>query len=454
MANLYDVTAGKLKLNLHPGQSRAWQSKARIVAVIAGSQGGKTSFGPWWLNSEISRRGRGDYIAVTSSYDLFKLKMLPEIRNVFEHVLKIGRYWAGDKILELRDPVTGEFRAKTVSDPMWGRIILRSAAAGGGLESATAKAAWLDEAGQDEFSLDSWEAVRRRLTLYQGRILITTTPYSLGWLKQNIIDKSDGTYIDVITFPSITNPSFPESEFLQLKATMPEWKFKMFMEGIFTRPPGMIFGDFRNFYREDGGHKVRQFDIPSDWPRFVGVDPGSTNTAMVWLAYNKNENVYYLYRSTHDGGKSTPEHAIGAQNVAVQGKENVVNYFVGQKAEVQQRLDWIAAGVTNVKEPIFHDVEAGIDRVIQLFRQDRLFIVDECIGVLDQLGRYSRKLNDMGEPIAEIADKKSFHYLDALRYVAVGVVDPPQLTLMQTAFSGLYMPKQTHMTSKDYPREQ
>src|SRR5579859_6492837 len=136
--HLYDVASDAVALNFHEGQMRTWESEKRIVAMIAGSQGGKTSFGPWWLAREIQRRGAGDYIAATASYDLFKLKMLPEIQNVFEHVLKIGRYWAGDKILELSDPTTGKLLATRASDRMWSRIILRSAVASGGLESSTA----------------------------------------------------------------------------------------------------------------------------------------------------------------------------------------------------------------------------------------------------------------------------------------------------------------------------
>ena len=54
------------------------------------------------------------------------------------------------------------------------------------LESATAKAAWLDEAGQKRFRLASFEAILRRLSLAQGRVLLTTTPYDLGWLKQRL----------------------------------------------------------------------------------------------------------------------------------------------------------------------------------------------------------------------------------------------------------------------------
>ena len=77
--SLYQVENGKLRLCLHPGQSRAWKSDRRFVFIIAGAQSGKTSFGSVWLYREIQCQGAGDYLAVTSSYDLFKLKLLPEM---------------------------------------------------------------------------------------------------------------------------------------------------------------------------------------------------------------------------------------------------------------------------------------------------------------------------------------------------------------------------------------
>jgi hypothetical protein len=123
--------------------------------MISGTQGGKTSFGPHWLRREIDRCGSGDYIAATATYDLFKLKMLPAILELFVHQLGIGRYRASDKVIELKDPETGAYPSDE-GEPAWGRVILRSANAPGGLESATAKAAWLDECGQDEFAVGAW----------------------------------------------------------------------------------------------------------------------------------------------------------------------------------------------------------------------------------------------------------------------------------------------------------
>lgn len=420
---LYEIVDGTVKLNLHAGQTRAWLSDKRYIFVIAGTQGGKTSFGPWWLQREIQKRGAGDYIAATASFGLFQLKMLPEMRNVFEHTLGIGRYWSGSKIIELADPVTREFRAKRVDDPMWGRIILRSAAAEGGLESATAKAAWLDEVGQDEFPISAWEAVQRRIALNRGRVLGTTTPYNLGWLKQLIVDrwmKGDDT-IDVIQFASTMNPLFSEEEFEDARDKLPDWKFKMFYMGEFAKPAGMIYSDFVDKYREDGGHKVKPFPIPKEWSRIVGIDPGAVHTAKVWLAHDVKTDVYYLYRESLEGGKSTPQHAADALELAKAEDVRVRAWYIGAKPEVQVRMDYQAAGVYPVYEPPVADVEAGIDRVIQLFKAHRIFIFEDCIGLLDELMTYSRMPDEMGEITPEIRNKNRYHRLDALRYAAAGL---------------------------------
>jgi len=133
----------RILLELHEGQDAGGESVRRLVFLLAGTQGGKTSFGPCWLNREINRHRAGDYLAVTSTFDLFKLKMLPELRSVFEYGLGTGRYWAADKVMDLADPSTGKFWDESQNDRMWGRIILRSAAFQVGLESATTNAACL-----------------------------------------------------------------------------------------------------------------------------------------------------------------------------------------------------------------------------------------------------------------------------------------------------------------------
>lgn len=408
--------------------------------VYAGTQSGKTSWGPWWLWREIygagagwPGRGAGDYLAVTASYDLFKLKMLPMLRETFEHLLRLGRYWSGDRIIELADPTTGQFSAKRADDPMWGRIILRSAESGGGLESSSALAAWLDECGQDSFTVETFEAVLRRLSLSRGRVLGTTTLYNVGWTKTEIYDRwlaGDPQY-RVIQFPSYLNPAFSRAEFEERRSTMQAHRFTMMYEGGFARPVGLIYSGFTDEL------VIAPFALPAAWPRYVGIDFGGANTALVWIAHDLPRNRYIVYREALSGNKTTQAHAAEAQEHA--RSENVVRWWGGAKSETQQRLDWTAAGVP-VLEPPVADVESGIDRVAQLFATKRLVVFDTLRGIRDQLGSYRRKVDPTGTVTEEIEAKRTYHYLDALRYGVSGIAEGGQP--FRTAVAGQRQPVQ------------
>lgn len=412
MPSLWTINDGQLTLNLHPGQARAWQSQKRVVAILAGTQGGKTSFLPWLLWREIRQRGRGDYLAVTASYDLFKLKFLPTLREVFEHTLGWGRYWAADRIIELSDPATGQFQARRADDPMWARIILRSAESGGGLESATARAAILDEAGMDSFSLDSWLALRRRLSLSQGRIFLGTTIYNLGWLKQQVYDpweRAKGRHpeIDVVQFDSAENPEFPREEYLRAERDLPAWKFLMFYRGRYTRPAGQIYDAF-----DERLCKVPRFAIPATWPRFLGLDFGGVHTAGMFYAAEPGTPRLYAYREYLAGGRTAKEHA----QALLEGEPMVPTCVGGSGSEGQWRAEFRAGGLP-VREPDITEVELGIDRVYGAHKRAEILVFDDLAGYLDQKSRYSRPVDAAGNVQPGIQNKGTFHFLDAERYI-------------------------------------
>ncbi len=397
-----------------------------------------TSMVPFWLYREIQRCGGGDYLAVTSTYDLYKLKFLPSLRSIFEQVLGIGKFWSSERVIEIKNPETGKFEAEVASDPMYARIILRSAAAGakkgregaGGLESSTAKGAVVDECGLDSFPLQAWEGILRRLSLHEGRVLITTTLYNINWMKReiyNLWENGDMDY-DVIQFPSIANPAFPRSEYERAKKTMPGWKFDMIYRGLYSHPAGQIYSDF-----DESVHVIKPFAIPPEWPRYVGIDFGSIHTAVLFLAEDKAKETFYVYRITLEGNLTSKQHATAALKRAT--NERVVVWCGGAKSEQQNRLDWQEAGV-NVVKPPFYDVEPAIDRIAELLKGNRLFFFDNCERhslattptefptIFSEFGQYSRKLDANGEPTPEIKDKEKYHRLDALRYGILTALRP------------------------------
>lgn len=398
----------KLIYNFHRGQTKAWDSEKRFTFVIAGSQSGKSVFGPPWLNREIERCGEGDYLVVSPSYPLQELKVLPEYKKLFEVQLRCGEYFASKRIF------VGRKKGFDFN------IFFGTADRPESLESCTAKAAHLDEVGQKTFRLSSWEAVLRRVAIHKGRILGTTTPYNLGWLKTEVYDrwKAGDKDFEVIQFKSTMNPAYPEAEFERARRTLPGWKFKMFYLGQFDKPAGMIYDCFN-----EEKCKIPRFNLNPLWPRHVGIDFGGVNTAAVWFAeekINKEITNYYLYREYLAGGRSAKEHAEMFRKLS-EG-ENIVSWVGGAKSEGQWRLEFQQAGIP-IKAPPINDVEVGIDRVYGLHKNDRIYVFDDCNGYLDEKMTYSRVLDDLGQPTEKIDDKNSFHRLDAERYVIANLVD-------------------------------
>lgn len=389
-----------------------------------------TSFLPWWLWREIYGdldthigKGGGDYGAVTANFPLFDKKFLPELLEVFVNTLDYGKYWAASNVIELKDPETGTLWAKNAKDRMWGRILLGSAQSLSGLASSTFKGLIVDEAGLPEYSIKTYEELQPRVAINEARMLVGTTVYDLGWLKDALYDpwsaarrrNEEHPDIDVIQFDSTENPAFPKSIFEKRRAEMPAWKFDMRYRGLFSRPAGAIYDCFD---REK--HVCKPFPISSDWPRYLGLDFGGVHMAGVYLAEDlgsaekPEDRTLYLYREYMYGNRNATDHV----RAMLRGEDKTPKAFGGAQSEDQWRREFRAAGLpVGTPDKDLRDVEVGIDRVYAFIKNDHLRVFDTCTGVIEDLTQYSRKLDDLGDPLDDIKDKSTYHFCDGLRYL-------------------------------------
>jgi hypothetical protein len=422
----------------HLPQNVSYDSLSRIVALIAGTKGGKTSYGPWHLWKWIQTLGGGDYYAVTATYDLFHLKMLPAIRQTFEDILGIGRFWSQRRIIELRDPETGRFLARKADDLMWGRIILRAAEARGGLESGDAKGIWIDEAGQASFSAQTYRALRRRAALYQAPILITTTLYDIGWLDDDIIGKvqsaadveievheandgeieiakSETANITLIQFDSIINPLYPKAEFDEAREELPPEDFNAFHRGRRASKRLLVYDNFDE--AEDGS--VTPFDIPGNWPRYWGLDFGPVNTSCIYYAEDpksaekKKDRTLYCYRVYLDGNKTIEQHKIDITEGEHISPTKVVGGTWG--SEKQWRREFRKHGLP-IERPAIFEFDIGIERVYAQHGKHRIKYF-KGLPIIKDKKRYRRKRDKDGNILDEIESKQTFHRLDGERYI-------------------------------------
>lgn len=428
----YTVDGG-LRLNFHEGQLEAWNSTARFIAIISGTQGGKTSFVPHWLLREITIKGNGDYLYVTPTFTLLDKKALPEFLEVFETRGNLGnfktqgmkfvfseagmKYVHGEGNYDVNRPTTVYFGHAQNPES---------------LESATALAAVLDEAGQKTFKLDSWEAILRRVSLNTGRILIATTPYNLGWLYTEVYKRwkaGDADY-HVINFASTMNPNFPQAELERAKRTMPKWKYEMFYLGLFSKPAGLIFDTFDEKY-----NVIEPFQIPSSYLRISGFDFGDVNTAGCFFAvppfYGRLKNddpdkKIFLYREYYPRRKLMIKSHV-RDILRPENKKAKYKAFGGAASESQWRREFKYHGLS-IKKPLISSVEIGIDRIYAAVNLRQLKVFSNCKLTIEQFNTYSREVNETtGEPIeGTIEGKSSFHLIDAVRYALSYLKDPKQ----------------------------
>lgn len=369
-------------------------------------------------------------MVVTPTFPLLEMKALPEFRRLFEEQLQVGRY-VSNPVRRFTFSEVGArrtFGASTDPHPLT-QVFFGYAADPESLESATAKAAWLDEAGQKKFKLGSWQAILRRLSLAQGRVLITTTPYNLGWLKSEMWDawRRGNTDIEMVRFESVASPRFPRAEFERARRSLPVWKFDLFYRALFTRPAGLIYDSF-----DEDVHLIPRFTINPRWPRFLGLDFGGVNTAGMFYAQEPGTGNLYAYREYLAGGRTAEEHATAL----LDGEPGVPQCVGGSKSEGQWRREFQKGGLP-VRPPAISDVEVGIDRVYSYHRGQpaQLFVFDDLLHYLDMKRSYSRELNEHDEPTERIEDKETYHLLDAERYVLGWLSDK---TSVQTgAMAGL-----------------
>jgi len=360
---------------------------------------------------------------------LMNLKVLPLFRLLFEETLRLGRVKKEnnrDIFYFSEAGARATFGSYNRLAPT--RVLFGYGANPDSLESATLKAVWLDEAGQDDFRAGSYEAIRRRLSLSRGRILVTTTPFNLGWLKQELYDRAvaGDPQIDLVNFDSLANPAFPREEYAERMRDMPTWRFNMMYRGLFERPGGLIYDCFDPVL-----HVVPQAfseKIEDHWPRYLGLDFGLLNFSALIAARDPSSGRFYVYREYPQAGEkdeasgefAMSEHVKRLMAMIpdlVEGGKPRITTVGGAYSEDVWRREVSGAGL-RVARPDQNDIEVGITRVYAAIKRGQVQFLSGCIETLDELARYSRVLDpDTQLPTEAIKDKHSFHFLDCLRYL-------------------------------------
>lgn len=370
-----------------------------VLAAIAGTGGGKTALGYWWLTDRMTKFQGNTWGVAEPTFPMLSKILLnspdPERPDLFKYFESIGhhpKYHAVEKIISTD----------------CGQIYLGSADNPNSLQGAAVKGYWLDEAGM--MGLTAYETALQRVAMMSGQVLLTTTPYNRGWLKTEVFDKTGTAGIHAERWRSIDRPNFPKKSYEDMQGRLSKARFGMMFDASFERPEALIYSDY-----DPLKHDIDPFPIPDEWPKQAGIDFGYNNpTAILKGAMNK-DGILYLYDEYYESKRHIADH----RHVLL---ESLARYIWADPSSKQEIAELNAGGGILVL-PANNDVLVGIQRVIELFRTGRIRVFRNLRHLKDELENYvwDQKENISTDKPIKLDD----HLCDALRYLVMGFMRAP-----------------------------
>jgi hypothetical protein len=392
-----------VEITLLKGQANLLaNTKDSTLAAIAGTGGGKTQTGYWWLHSRMEAHPGNTWLVVEPTYNMLGKIIInssdPNRPSLEEYFRRIGHrpFWISKK-----DKIMGtEF----------GKIYLGSADNPDSMQGAAVMGVWLDEAGQMKVS--AYDTARQRVSMMRGQVLITTTPYNQGWLKSEVFERatSPDQNIAVEVWKSIDRPGYPLERYAEEKRKLPSWRFAMMYDGKFENPSGLIYQAF-----DERICMIERFPIPGEWLVYSGHDFGGANPAAVFYAQDPATGNFFLFAEYLPGsGRSTYEHVQEFKRITA--GHNTLKRVGGSHQEDEIRQGYSSHGWI-ICEPKIHSVESQIDRIIGMHRLNKIFIFRDMRNYLDEKRSFARNLDEQGKVTERIENEDRFHLMAAERYI-------------------------------------
>ncbi len=378
---------------LHPAQKIVAKDNHRFRVLRCGRRSGKTSLMIEEIKGiALSKPARIAYIArnYQQARDIAWDMLLKEMRGAIIST--------NDSRLELK------IRNIQGSESL---ILLRGWESIENLRGQAFDFLCIDEVAFMKNFWSNWEEILRpTLTDRKGSVLFGSTPNGFNHFydlcNKELVDSTYKTF----HFTSWDNPFLPREEIEQAKATLPEEVFLQEYEASFQKKSGLVYKEFqRSLHLYEKLPKMELIKV-------AGIDFGFKNPCAVLHIYT-NGDFFFVedeWYKTERTDAQIAEYVSSCNFQAVYpdpespgGIQELKNH------RVNTREVWKGNG----------SIEAGIQKVRELFISGKLKINKRCINLISELEMYS-----YDEPSSDRNQKETpidayNHGLDALRYVVM-----------------------------------
>ena len=279
---------------------------------------------------------------------------------------------------------------------------------------------WLDE----ECSIGIYAECLLRTMTTDGLIMCTFTPLSglsetvLSFMPAGKVPEEfteTGKYVVTATWDDA--PHLTERQKTELLASIPAYQRDARAKGVPQLGSGAIYPILEDEIL------VEPFEIPPSWPKAYALDVGWNRTAALWMAWDQQSDVIYLY-SEHYQGKAEPvihAEAVKARGAWIPGVIDPAARGRNQKDGTRLIDDYVGLGLSLTCA--INAVESGLLAVWQRLSTGRLKVFKGLQNFLAEYRVYRR--DDNGKIV-----KENDHLMDDMRYListglSVAMTAPP-----------------------------
>ena len=378
------------RIKLFEKQFDAFNFSTQFGAVVSGVQSGKTFLGSYWAGNKISQFPDKNGLICAPTYKILHHSTLEKFFQVWPELRKYYKEQKG--VIEL---------------PTGGKVFTRSADQPLGIEGMTIHWAWLDEAGMMPRLI--WVVVRSRVSLTSGQVLITTTPYNMGWLYQEFYlpwKEGKDKDLSVFTWRSIDNPFFPKDFAEKERQRLRPEEYARRYDGEFKKMEGLVYDLPPEQIIEPNFDIIKRAEFVG-----AGIDWGFRNPAAISVCA-LYDNAWYIVNDWKEAEKTTTE--------IIQILKNKISEFRIQRVfpdpAEPDRIKELKNAQINVADTN-KDILGGISTIQQLIKDKRFFVFNTCQNFLDEINSYHYPEGQEGKPFKDIPEKINDHLMDATRYL-------------------------------------
>jgi hypothetical protein len=368
--------------------------KYRFVCAAVSRRQGKTYIANI-IGQLVSLVPNSNILIMSPNYSLSQISFDLQRQLIKHFELEVKRDNAKDKVIELDNGSTIRMGSVNMVDSCVGRsydLIIFD-------EAALAD-------GRDAFNV----ALRPTLDKENSKAIFISTPRGRNNWFAEFFDRgfSDefsewcsirATYKD--------NPRMSESDIAEARKSMSEAEFKQEYEADFNTYEGQIWAfDHENCVTNIDSLDTSRMDV------FAGLDVGYRDpTAFCVIAYDWDEDKYYVLDEYLDAEKTTEQHAM---EIRKRVDKWDIDYIYIDAAAQQTRFDFAQnydISTINAKKSVLD----GIAHVAGIVDNDNLLVDQKCLETLSCLDQYQ------WDPNPNLAREKpkhnrASHMADALRY--------------------------------------